>query len=88
MIHTDSKTGETKITGTLRDVKLELCCLLSNILHEMVIPHGIDPLVFWADIGAMSLEALKHEELFEGNGIQKITMIIPKEGGTDEQQEQ
>jgi len=88
MLQTNCKTGETKIAGTLRDVKLELCCLLSNVLHDMVIPHGIDPLLFWTDIGAMALETLKHEELFEGNGIQKITMIIPKERGTDEQQEQ
>lgn len=86
MIHTDRRTGNTKISGTGETIEVELIAIIATILHDMVIPVGDDPFRFMARVTAVSMSVAQDEGAFKTS--KSVKMIIPKERSEDEQQEQ
>lgn len=77
MIHTDRKIGKLEISGTGKDIEIELIGIITAILHDVVIPIGDDPMSFMARVSSVAITMSRDEELHKGTRATR--MIIPKE---------
>ena len=85
MIKIDRSTDEVTIGGSEKEIALEVALAMAVLLHDIVVPHGGNPLEYAAAITCDALTLASKDCIFEGGTYVELKM--PKkiiEGGTDE----